>query len=56
MLNAPSGGNVTLQATPKQAGELIYAAKNAKIWLALRPTLGSVTAAPTASLNNVVGG
>jgi len=56
VMTAPTEGNVTLNATSKQAGELIYAANNAKIWLALRPTRGSVTAPPTVELNNVVGG
>jgi Flp pilus assembly protein CpaB len=56
VMNAPTDGNVTLKATPNQAGELIYASNNAKVWLVLRPTRGSVTAPPTASLNNIVGG
>jgi pilus assembly protein CpaB len=38
---APSGGNVTLRATPKQAGAIIYASSNSTIWLVLRPTVGS---------------
>jgi Flp pilus assembly protein CpaB len=42
-----NGGNVTIRATPKQAGMLIYAAANAKIWLVLRPAVGSTTTQPT---------
>ena len=38
-----SGGNVTLQATPTQAGKLIYASLNAQLWLVLRPTVGSMS-------------
>ena len=57
VMNAGTGGgNVTLEATPTQAGELIYASNNAKVWLVLRPTRGSVTAAPTVNLNNITGG
>ena len=41
-----SGGNVTLRATPQQAGTLIFAALNAKIWLVLRPTVGTVQSRP----------
>ena len=38
---AVDGGNVTLRATPTQAGTLIYAANNAQIWLTLRPTIAT---------------
>jgi Flp pilus assembly protein CpaB len=38
---ASSGGNVTLQATPDQAGALIFASENATIYLTLRPPVGS---------------
>jgi hypothetical protein len=41
-----SGGNVTLRATPKQAGTLIYASQNAAMWLVLRPTLGTIEKRP----------
>jgi Flp pilus assembly protein CpaB len=41
-----SGGNVTLRATPKQAGTLIYASQNAQMWLVLRPTLGTIEKRP----------
>jgi Flp pilus assembly protein CpaB len=38
-----NGGNVTLRATPQQAGELIYASENQQPWLVLRPTVGTTT-------------
>ena len=41
-----NGGNVTVRATPQVAGELIFASQNAKIWLALRPAVGSTTTKP----------
>jgi Flp pilus assembly protein CpaB len=43
VLNTTSDGNVTLRATPPQAGKLIYASGNDKIWLTLRPARGTVT-------------
>lgn len=47
VLTAPAGGgNITMRATPKQAGEFIYASQNAKIWLVLRPAVGSTTPKP----------
>jgi Flp pilus assembly protein CpaB len=45
-------GNVTLRATPRQAGTLIYATENAKIWLVLRPTIGSTTTKPPVVTSN----
>ena len=42
VLNTNTDGNVTLRATPEQAGKLIYASGNDKIWLVLRPPHGSV--------------
>ena len=36
-----SGDNVTLRATPQQAGQLIYASQNAQPWLVLRPTVAT---------------
>lgn len=36
-----SGGNVTLRASARQAGTLIYASQNAQIWLVLRPTVAT---------------
>jgi Flp pilus assembly protein CpaB len=57
VMNAVDGGNVTLMATARQAGQLIYASSNAQIWLALRPTLGTVyKRPPTISASAVVGG
>jgi hypothetical protein len=44
-------------ATARQAGQLIYASSNAQIWLALRPTLGTVSKRPPViSASAVVGG
>jgi Flp pilus assembly protein CpaB len=40
------GGNVTIRATPRQAGQFIFASQNAKIWLTLRPAVGSTTPKP----------
>ena len=51
-----NGGNVTFRATPKQAGELIYASLNAKIWLVLRPAVGSTSPkAPVITANDLLG-
>jgi Flp pilus assembly protein CpaB len=36
-----NGGNVTMRATPTQAGQIIYAAQNAPMWLVLRPTVAA---------------
>jgi Flp pilus assembly protein CpaB len=47
-----NGSNVTLRANPKVAGELIYASANAKIWLALRPAIGSKTTKPPEITSN----
>jgi Flp pilus assembly protein CpaB len=47
VLNAgSSGGNVTLRATSRQSGMLIYASSNAKVWLVLRPAVGTVNLKP----------
>jgi pilus assembly protein CpaB len=43
---AGSGGNVTLEATPTQAGTLIFAAQNATIYLTLRPAVGTTSRQP----------
>jgi len=57
VMNAVDGGNITLMATARQAGQLIYASSNAQIWLALRPTLGTVSKQPPViSASAVVGG
>jgi hypothetical protein len=50
------GGNVTLQATPTESGQLIFASTNDTIWLALRPTLGSKPKPPVISASQVTGG
>jgi Flp pilus assembly protein CpaB len=43
-----SGGNVTLRTDPLQAGVLIFLSQNSKIWLVLRPTVGSILSKPPA--------
>jgi Flp pilus assembly protein CpaB len=43
---AGSGGNVTLEANPTQAGTLIFAAQNATIYLTLRPAVGTNSRKP----------
>jgi Flp pilus assembly protein CpaB len=48
------GGNVTLEATPRQAGQIIFASTNDQIWLALRPTIATKTKPPT--IGSVTGG
>jgi Flp pilus assembly protein CpaB len=53
---AVAGGNVTLKATPTQAGELIFASTNDSIWLALRPTIGTTPKPPVISSSMVTGG
>lgn len=54
---AKSGGNVTLQATSKQAGTLIFASENATIYFALRPTVGSMDSKPpTIGVTQLLGG
>jgi Flp pilus assembly protein CpaB len=56
VMNAGAGGGVTLRGTPKQAGILIYASQNAKIWLVLRPAVGSTTTQPPViSSNDLLG-
>jgi Flp pilus assembly protein CpaB len=56
VLNAAAdGGNVTLRATPTQAGTLLYASQNASIWLVLRPTIGTTPKPPVISSNALVG-
>jgi Flp pilus assembly protein CpaB len=52
---AVSGGNVTLRATPTQAGQIIYAAQNDTIYLALRPTIGTITKPPVIGATQVTG-
>jgi pilus assembly protein CpaB len=50
-----NGGNVTLRATPTQSGQLIYASANDSIYLALRPTIGTVTKPPVITAGSVTG-
>jgi Flp pilus assembly protein CpaB len=51
-----NGGQVTFRATPRQAGQLIFASQNAKIWLVLRPAVGSTNSRPPiVSINDLVG-
>ena len=50
-----SGGNVTLKATPRQAGQIIYASTNTQIWLALRNTVSKNLARPPV-IGSVTGG
>ena len=51
-----SGGNVTLEATPTESGQLIFASTNDSIWLVLRPTIGTKPKPPVISSNMVTGG
>jgi pilus assembly protein CpaB len=55
VLNTNSDGNVTLRATPPEAGKLIFAAENEKIWLTLRPAIGSVSKPPLITSNTLLG-
>jgi pilus assembly protein CpaB len=56
IMSVGAGGGVTVRATPKQAGTLIYASQNAKIWLVLRPAVGSTTSTPPViSSNDLLG-
>jgi Flp pilus assembly protein CpaB len=48
----PGGGNITMRATPAQAGEFIYASQNAKVWLVLRPAVGSTESKPPVITSN----
>ena len=51
-----AGGNVTFRATPRQSGQLIFASQNSKIWLVLRPAVGSANSkSPTISSNDLLG-
>jgi Flp pilus assembly protein CpaB len=55
VLGVGTDGNVTIRATPRQAAELIYASGNEKIWLTLRPPVGTVTKPTQITLNNLLG-
>jgi Flp pilus assembly protein CpaB len=48
-----NGGNVTIRATPTQAGTLIFASQNSQPWLVLRPTVASVTKPAVVSSDNL---
>jgi Flp pilus assembly protein CpaB len=50
-----NGGNVTMRATPTQAGTLIFASQNSTIYFTLRPTVASITKPPVISASNLVG-
>jgi Flp pilus assembly protein CpaB len=50
-----SGGNVTIEATPRQAGQIIYASANDQIWLALRNTVSNNLKKPP-TISAVTGG
>jgi pilus assembly protein CpaB len=57
VLNAGvNGGNVTLRATPTQAGTLIYASTNASLWFTLRPTIATTPKAPKITGLALLGG
>ena len=43
---ASSGGDVTLEATSRQSGTLIFASENATIWLVLRPAVATTDRRP----------
>jgi len=53
-----NGGNITLEAaTPKQAGQIIFASTNTQVWLALRNQVSAnMSTPPTVSASNVTGG
>jgi Flp pilus assembly protein CpaB len=51
-----AGGNVTLEATPTESGQLIFASTNDSLWLVLRPTIGSKPKPPVISARQVTGG
>jgi Flp pilus assembly protein CpaB len=50
-----NGANVTFRATPRQAGQLIYASSNDVIWLVLRPTIGTTPKPPVITAGAVTG-
>jgi Flp pilus assembly protein CpaB len=50
-----NGSNVTLEATPTQSGQLIFASQNDTIYLALRPTIGTTPKAPVITAGSVTG-
>ena len=50
-----AGENVTLKATPRQAGQIIFASTNTQIWLTLRNTVSKNLARPPV-IGSVTGG
>lgn len=54
VMNA-TGGSLTFRATSAQAGKLIFASQQAKVWLTLRPTVGATTKAPVITASDLVG-
>ena len=50
-----TGSNVTLEATPTQSGQLIYASQNDSLYLALRPTIGTTPKPPVITAGSVTG-
>jgi Flp pilus assembly protein CpaB len=50
-----NGGNITLEATPRQAGQIIYATTNDSIYLALRNTVSKNLAKPP-TISAITGG
>jgi Flp pilus assembly protein CpaB len=56
VLNAgTNGGNVTLRATSRQAGTIIFASANSQIWLVLRPTVATNVKPPAISSSSLIG-
>jgi Flp pilus assembly protein CpaB len=50
------GGNVTFRANQRQAGALIFASENARMWLVLRPPVGSTNSRPpVVSYSDLIG-
>ncbi len=43
---APGGAEITMQVTPSQAGKLMYATDNGKLWFTLRAKVGVPAQAP----------
>jgi Flp pilus assembly protein CpaB len=50
-----AGGTLTFRATPYQSGQLIFASQQTKVWLVLRPTVGTVTKPPVITANDLLG-
>lgn len=54
VMNA-TGGTITFRATPYQAGQLIFASQQSKVWLTLRPAVGTTTKPPVITANDLLG-